>query len=264
MATSETLESTLFFKPTLLTKFRLFDPLDSSVDHSIAEAVRNSPRVLLCVGPSRLGADTLARLPELKIVVGSSAGIDHIDLDECKRRGIVLTNAGDVFSADVADYAVGMLIDVLRKVNAGDRFVRQGFWAEGAEFQLGSKLGGKRIGIVGIGSIGCLTAERLKAFGCAILTTQGRKGHQCHFNITSVVELAENNGTLIVCCALTDETFHIINRDVMRALGKGGVIINVGRGHLVDEKELVKSLVEGELCGAGLDVFENEPHVPVE
>ncbi|CAM8944579.1 unnamed protein product [Rhodiola kirilowii] len=255
----------LFFKPRLLTKFRLFDPLDSSVDQSIAEAVYNSARVLLCVGPSRLASDTLELLPELKVVVGSSAGIDHIDLDECKRRGIAVTNAGDAFSADVADYAVGMLIDVLRKVNAGDRFVRQGLWAKGAEFQLGSKLGGKRIGIVGLGSIGFLTAKRLKAFGCTIAYNSRKEKPSLPFQYyPSVVELAENSDALIVCCALTDETFHIINKEVTGALGKDGVIINVGRGHLIDEKELVKSLVEGDLGGAGLDVFENEPHVPVE
>uniref|UniRef100_A0A7N0UPQ8 D-isomer specific 2-hydroxyacid dehydrogenase NAD-binding domain-containing protein n=1 Tax=Kalanchoe fedtschenkoi TaxID=63787 RepID=A0A7N0UPQ8_KALFE len=254
----------VFFKTRLLTKFRLFDPLSPSEDSDV-DALRNSARVLLCVGPSRVTADTLAQLPELRVVVGSSAGIDHIDLDECKRRGIAVTNAGDAFSADVADYAVGMLIGVLRKVNAGDRFVRRGMWLQGSDFQLGSKVGGKRIGIVGLGSIGYLIAKRLKAFGCAIAYNSRKEKPSVPFQYyRNVVELAEDSEVLIVCCALTDETYHIINKDVMRALGKDGVIINVGRGNLVDEDELVKALLQGELGGAGLDVFENEPGVPEE
>lgn len=158
-----------------------------------------------------------------------------------------------------------MLIDVWRKINAGDRFVRRGLWNHGTEPQLGSKVGGKKVGIVGLGSIGYLTATRLKAFGCTIAYNSRKEKPLVPFQFyQNVVELAENCDALIVCCALTDETHHIINKDVMRALGKDGVIINVGRGQLIDEKELVKALVDGELGGAGLDVFENEPVVPEE
>lgn len=127
------------------------------------------------------------------------------------------------------------------------------------------QFGGKQIGIVGLGSIGSLTATRLTAFGCIIAYNSRKEKPSVPFQFyRSVVELAENSDALIVCCALTDETRHIICKDVMRALGKGGVIINVGRGPLIDEKELVKALVDGEIGGAGLDVFENEPRVPEE
>lgn len=121
------------------------------------------------------------------------------------------------------------------------------------------------MGIVGLGSIGSEIAERLEAFGCRISYNSRRRKQSVSFPyFSSVYDLAAENDVIIVCCALTDETHHLINRDVLLALGKEGVIINVGRGALVDEKELVRCLVQGEVGGAGLDVFENEPHVPQE
>lgn len=130
---------------------------------------------------------------------------------------------------------------------------------------MGSKLGGKRVGIVGLGSIGLEVAKRLEAFGCIILYNSRRKKANISYPFYSnVCELAANSNALIICCALTDETRHMINKEVMKALGKEGVIINIGRGAIIDEKELVQCLVQGEIGGAGLDVFENEPDVPKE
>lgn len=127
------------------------------------------------------------------------------------------------------------------------------------------QLGGKRVGIVGLGSIGAEIAKRLASFGCAISYNSRRKKPSVPFPwYKNVYDLAINTDILIVCCALTEETRHIINKDVMTALGKEGVMINVGRGALIDEKVLVQLLVRGELGGAGLDVFENEPDVPDE
>ncbi|XVF51594.1 hypothetical protein PTKIN_Ptkin04bG0196700 [Pterospermum kingtungense] len=127
------------------------------------------------------------------------------------------------------------------------------------------QLGGKRVGIVGLGSIGTEIAKRLESFGCAISYNSRKKKPYVHFPWhKNVYDLAINSDILVVCCALTEETHHMINKDVMTALGKEGVIINVGRGALIDEKELVQLLVIGELGGAGLDVFENEPDVPEE
>lgn len=127
------------------------------------------------------------------------------------------------------------------------------------------QLGGKRVGIVGLGSIGSETAKRLVSFGCSIAYySRKEKPHIPYAYYTNVHSLAANSDILILCCALTEGTRHIINKDVMLALGKEGIIINVGRGDLVDEKELAAHLVKGEIGGAGLDVFENEPKVPDE
>lgn len=127
------------------------------------------------------------------------------------------------------------------------------------------KLGGKRIGIVGLGSIGSEVAKRLLPFGCSIVYNSRKKKPSVPFPyFANVYELAVNSDALVVCCALTEETHHIIDKDVLMALGKEGVLVNVGRGALVNEKELVRALIREELGGAGLDVFEDEPNVPKE
>lgn len=127
------------------------------------------------------------------------------------------------------------------------------------------QLRGKKIGILGLGNIGSEIAQRLEAFGCSISYHSRRKKPSVPYQYFSDVhDLATNCECLMVCCTLTEETRHIIDREALLALGKGGVVINVGRGPLVNEKNLVKCLMEGEIGGAGLDVFENEPEVPLE
>ncbi|KAJ9173505.1 hypothetical protein P3X46_016628 [Hevea brasiliensis] len=246
--------------------FILLDPADSQEPtSSFLSTYAQSVRALLCVGYSTITSETLSLLPSLELIVACSAGVDHIDLQECHRRGIAITNASVAFAEDVADLAVGLLIDVLRKISGADRFVRGGLWPVMGDYPLGSKLGGKRVGIVGFGSIGSEVAKRLVAFGCSIAYNSRRRKPSVPFPYHANVRgLAADSDILILCCALTEETHHMINEGVMTSLGKEGVIINVGRGSLIDEKELVQFLVQGKIGGAGLDVFENEPDVPKE
>ncbi|KAL4347337.1 hypothetical protein GQ457_17G021400 [Hibiscus cannabinus] len=255
-----------FFKSQLQAHFHLLDPLDSSEPtHSFLSRHAPSVLALLCVGATPISSGTLSLLPSLKLVVASSAGFDHIDLQECRRRGITVTTAGQAFSEDVADFAVGLLIDVLRRMSAGDRYVRSGSWVTKGAYPLGAKLSGKRIGIVGLGRIGSEVAKRLVAFGCSIAYCSRKEKPLVPYAYHSTVdELAKNSDALILCCSLTKETHHMIDHGVMEALGKEGVIINVGRGGLIDEKELVKFLVQGRIGGAGLDVYEDESLVPPE
>ncbi|KAL0331343.1 UNVERIFIED_CONTAM: Glyoxylate/hydroxypyruvate reductase HPR3 [Sesamum angustifolium] len=235
----------LFFLPVLRTKYTVLDPFADPPDPSFP-TLSKSARVMLCFGPKPVTSEDLDRYPSLEYILGTSAGINNFDLAACRRRGIRLSSAGDVFSVDVADYAVGLAIDVLRRVSAADRFVRAGSWPVQNEYTLGSKV-----------------AKRFEAFGCSIAyNSRKQKPHVSYTYYANVKNLASNVDVLIVCCALTNETHRIINKDVMTALGKTGVIVNVGRGPLIDEKELVELLVRGEIGGAGLDVFENEPHVP--
>jgi len=118
---------------------------------------------------------------------------------------------------------------------------------------------------VGLGSIGSRIATRLEAFGCSIAyNSRKKKPHVPFPYYENVHDLATNSDVLIIGCGLTNETHHMINKDIMTALGKEGVIVNVGRGALIDEKELVQFLVRGDIGGAGLDVYENEPVVPRE
>ncbi|KAI3711337.1 hypothetical protein L2E82_41345 [Cichorium intybus] len=123
-------------------------------------------------------------------------------------------------------------------------------------------LGGKRVGIVGLGNIGSRVATRLKAMGCLVSYTSRQKKPFTPFTFyANVLQLASNSDALILCCALTNNTRHMISNTVLRALGKTGVIVNVARGAIINEVELVRSLVQGDIGGAGLDVFENEPNV---
>ncbi|XP_057978357.1 glyoxylate/hydroxypyruvate reductase HPR3-like [Malania oleifera] len=224
-----------------------------------------SVRAALCSGESPITAEILRWLPSLRFIVTTSAGLNHIDLPECRRRGIAVANAGTVFSAEVADTAVGLLLDVLRKVSAANRYVRAGLWKISGDYPLGSKIGGKRVGIVGLGSIGLEVAKRLQAFGCIILYNSRKKKPPVSYPYySSVCELAADSDVLVICCALTSQTRHMIDKEVLLALGKNGVIINIGRGAVIDEKELVQCLMQGDIAGAGLDVFENEPSVPKE
>ncbi|XP_030520152.2 glyoxylate/hydroxypyruvate reductase HPR3-like [Rhodamnia argentea] len=256
---------TLLNRP-LPDNFHFLKPWESSLPlHDfLSSADARSAEAILTSGGAPVTADMLRRLPEVRLVVTTSAGLNHIDLAECRRRGIAIASAGDVYSEEVADLAVGLLIDVLRKVSAGDRYVRQGLWSSEGDFAHGSKLGGKRAGVVGLGRIGLEVAKRLEAFGCAVLYNSRKKKPVLYPFYSDVRELATNCDVLVICCGLNEQTHHMINREVLLALGKGGVIVNIGRGSIIDEKDMVQLLVQGELGGAGLDVFENEPNVPEE
>lgn len=137
-----------------------------------------------------------------------------------------------------------------------------GFGVCGSDNNGKRKLTGKKVGIVGLGKIGLEVAHRLEAFDTIIsYNSRSKKPFVSYPFYSSVLELATDSNVIVLCCALNDQTRHMINREVLLALGKGGVIVNVARGALIDEKELVKCLIQGEIGGAGLDVFDNEPLV---
>ncbi|KAL6650224.1 hypothetical protein ACP70R_009149 [Stipagrostis hirtigluma subsp. patula] len=255
----------------LRQRFRVLDSFASGQPIpaflAAAAAATDPPRAAVVVagGVVRVDAAFLDAVPSLRCVVNTGTGVDHVDLHECARRGVAVANSGTVYSVDVADHAVGMLIDLLRRVSAAERFVRRGLWPVQGDYPLGSKLGGKRVGIIGLGSIGSLIAKRLQAFGCVIYYNSRRPKDSVSYKyFPNVLDLASESDVLIVACALNKETRHIINKDVLESLGKDGIIINIGRGANIDEPELIKALKEGRIAGAGLDVFENEPKVPAE
>ncbi|KAK6153652.1 hypothetical protein DH2020_013291 [Rehmannia glutinosa] len=227
-------------------------------------SARYADSVKAVVGNTKLGADSalIDSLPRLEIVASYSVGLDKIDLNKCKERGIRVTNTPDVLTDDVADVAIGLALATFRKICASDGFVRRGLWRNG-DFKLATKFSGKSMGIVGLGRIGSAIAKRASAFGCTISYHSRTKKQNTNYTYYSnIVDLAANSQILVVACALTEETRHIVNREVIDALGPKGILINIGRGPHVDECELVSALREGRLGGAGLDVFENEPDVP--
>lgn len=129
------------FDDVLTRRFRFLKPWESPLPLAeFLSAHADAARVLICSGLAPVDAATIARLPRLELVVATSVGVNHVDLVECRRRGIAVTNVGGAFSEDAADYAVGLLIDVLRRVSAADRFVRAGQWPVNGDYPLGSKV----------------------------------------------------------------------------------------------------------------------------
>jgi hydroxypyruvate reductase 2 len=223
-----------------------------------------SASIRAVVGSATAGADAelIDALPRLEIVACFSVGLDKVDLGKCKEKGIRVSNTPDVLTDDVADLAIGLMLTTLRRICESDQYVRSGLWKRG-DFKLTTKFSGKTVGIIGMGRIGMAIAKRAEAFSCPVsYYSRSQKPDTKYKYFPSVVELASNCHILVVACPLTAETRHIINREVIDALGPKGVLINIGRGPHVDESELVSALVEGRLGGAGLDVFENEPEVP--
>jgi lactate dehydrogenase-like 2-hydroxyacid dehydrogenase len=255
-----------YLEEELTKKFTLLKLWTASPDKTqFIETHKNTIRAV--VGNSFVGADVelIESLPKLEIVSSFSVGLDKVDLVKCKEKGIRVTNTPDVLTDDVADLAIGLILAVLRRLCESDRYVRDGKWKTKGDFRLTTKFTGKSVGIIGLGRIGTSIATRAEAFSCPIsYYSRTQKTDVNYKYYPTVLELASNSQILIVACPLTEETRHIINREVINALGPKGVLINIGRGPHVDEPELVSALLEGRLGGAGIDVFENEPHVPEE
>ncbi|KAF3323882.1 glyoxylate/hydroxypyruvate reductase HPR3-like protein [Carex littledalei] len=258
-------------RPPVLVLLSLSDAWSSALSAKFTIIPPSSPlststrAVLISGSVNRVDSTLLDQYPSLRCVVTTSAGVNTINLEECRRRGVLVANVGETYSNDVADYAVGLLIDAFRRLTMSDRYLRNGLWVSRGDYPLGSKLGGKRVGIVGLGSIGSAIAKRLEAFGCKISYFSRKPKPTANYKyVPNIIDLATKSDVLVVSCSLTKETHHIINKQVLQALGKEGIIINIGRGAHIDEPELVRSLVQGEIKGVGLDVFENEPNVPKE
>ncbi|CAL5196222.1 unnamed protein product [Lathyrus oleraceus] len=254
-------------EPLYSHKFNFLNPKSSGLPlQQFMLANHHDPSTIsaiLCSGLFLVSADVISLFPSLRLIVSTSAGTDRIDLQECRRRGIQVAGSGGALSEDVADAAVALLIDVMRKITAADRYLRtRPNHSDAWDFPLGNKLSGKRVGIVGLGNIGIEVAKRLESFNCTIMYhSKHQKPSISYPFYSNVIDLATSSDALVVCCALNNQTRHMINKDVLLALGKEGFIVNVGRGGLIDEKQLIKCLKEGEIGGAGLDVYENEPHV---
>ncbi|THU57403.1 hypothetical protein C4D60_Mb03t03160 [Musa balbisiana] len=256
-----------YLESELARRYKVFRLWESPPERRQDFIRANAAAIRAVVGNSKAGADadTIDALPRLEIVACFSVGLDKVDLAKCRERGIRVTNTPDVLTDDVADLAIGLAIAVLRRLCQADRYVRSGAWLSKGDYKLTTRFSGKTIGIIGLGRIGLAIAKRAEAFGCPIsYYSRSEKPNTNYKYYSNLVDLAANCHVLVVACSLTEETYHIVNREVLDALGPKGVLVNIGRGPHVDEPELVAALREGRLGGAGLDVFEQEPYVPEE
>ncbi len=217
---------------------------------------------IICHPGQKISKNLIENLPNLEIISSNGVGFDHIDLTAAKARGVIVCNTPDLVTNDTADTAIALLLNVARRFVEADAYVRIGKWASEGDIGLGHRLGGKTLGIVGLGRIGQAIAKRAEAFGCQIKYT-GRAPKDVPYEfISNLRELSQVSDFLILSCAATPETKGLIDLDVLEALGKRGFLINVSRGSVVNEEDLLIALRNRAIAGAGLDVFANEPHVP--
>lgn len=219
-------------------------------------------RVVVTTGRTGVRADTMDRFPCLAAIVHFGVGYDTTDAAAAWRRGIAVSNTPDVLTDCVADTAVGLVLDVMRGLSAADRFVRSGDWARGS-FPLARKVTGSKVGILGLGRIGSAVARRLAAFDARIsYHSRTPKPGVAWPYFDSVSGLASAVDVLVVTAAGGEGSRHLVDADVLAALGPVGFLVNVARGSVVDEDALVAALEADRIAGAGLDVFADEPHVP--
>jgi glyoxylate reductase len=207
--------------------------------------------------------------PALKLIANFGAGVDHIDLAAAQERDIIVTNTPGVLTEDTADMVMALILSVPRRVAEGEKLVRSGQWTGWAPTgMLGHRIGGKRLGIVGMGRIGQAVAARARAFGLTVHYHNRRrlpKAVEGPLEATwwpTLDAMLERMDIVSLNCPETPETHHLINAARLARMQRHATLINVARGTLIDEAALIEALTSGRIAGAGLDVFEHEPEVP--
>lgn len=206
-----------------------------------------------------LPARVVDSLPQLKFVSSFGVGFDALDKDALLRRGARVGYTPGVLDDCVADMAFALLLDATRGLSASDRFVRSGGWSQG-RFGIHTRASGKRLGIFGMGRIGSTVARRASGFDMDVAYHNRRPVEGSpHQYLPSLLELARWADILVITAAGGDGTRHLVNAEVLAALGPQGFLVNVARGSVVDEAALAEALQHQRIAGAGLDVFEDEP-----
>jgi lactate dehydrogenase-like 2-hydroxyacid dehydrogenase len=221
-------------------------------------------RALATFGPAGADAALMDALPKLEIISNFGVGVDAIDLDAAKQRKIIVTNTPDVLNDCVADTAMALTVNVMRRFPQAEGYLRAGSWRAKGAYPLTTSLGGKIMGILGLGRIGEAIAKRAQAFGMKIRYHNRRKKDVAYPYDGDAVALAKNSDVLMIVTPGGPETEKLVNAKVLDALGPEGYLVNIARGSVVDEPVLLRYLQERKIAGAGLDVFADEPRVPPE
>jgi len=265
-------------KPDLIVTTKIYAPTQERLDrefacHKLHEAAdrdallkKLAPRVrgLATFGPAGADAALMDALPKLEIISNFGVGVDAIDLDAAKKRRIIVTNTPEVLNDCVADTAMALAVNVMRKFPRAEAYLRAGRWAAKGAYPLATSLGGKTMGILGLGRIGEAIAQRAQAFGMQIRYHNRKKKDVAYPYDADAVALAKSSDVLMVVTPGGPQTENLVNAKVLDALGPEGYLVNIARGSVVDEPVLLKYLQEKKIAGAGLDVFADEPRVPPE
>ncbi len=223
-----------------------------------------APRIrALVVTQVRVDDAYMAQFPKLEIITSFGVGYDHIDAKAAAARGIVVAHTPGVLDAETADTGFGLLLNAVRRFPASEIYLREGRWPKQGAFPLSASLRGRTMGVLGLGRIGKEIAQRALAFGVEVVY-HGRKAQPDapYLYYPSLLAMAKAVDILMVAAPGGADTRHIVNAEVLEALGDNGVLVNIARGSLVDDEALVAALKQRKILAAGLDVFAHEPQVP--
>ncbi|SES43261.1 Lactate dehydrogenase [Tranquillimonas rosea] len=262
-------------KPAILRAAKLSDQTNAELEaafevHDLPSDATRASAMLDEVGPQLRGialrktvvdAALLDRLPGLEIISSYSAGLENVDIDTARSRGIEIANTSHILAEEVANLALGQILGVTRDIHNADRYVRDGKWPD-APYPLQVSLQGMEVGIVGFGQIGQAVARRLEAVGASVsYSGPRRKPVDLPYHATPL-ELAQACRIVVLTCPLTPETRGIADARFFEAIGPGGWVVNISRGAILDEAALIDVLSRDAIAGAALDVFAEEPEVP--
>ncbi len=271
-------------KPLVIVTRKLPDPIEtrmmelfesrlSADDHPMTRdellAAAQQADVLVPTVTDRIDAELIgAAGPRLKLIASFGTGTDHIDLAAARAKNITVTNTPGVLTEDTADMTMALILAVSRRLVEGERLVRRGRWLGwGPTLMLGQRLGGKRLGIVGMGRIGQAVARRARGFGLSIHYHNRRRVPESveqELEATyweSLDQMLARMDVISVNCPHTPATYHLLSARRLKLLRPHATLVNTSRGEVIDEEVLTRMLAAREIAGAGLDVFEHEPAV---
>jgi lactate dehydrogenase-like 2-hydroxyacid dehydrogenase len=232
----------------------------------LIDGARGAQAIMPC-HTEHFSADVFERLPaEVRIIANFSVGFDHVDIEAAKKKGVVVTNTPDVLSDATAELTMMLMIGAARRASEGERLVREGKWTDWSPaFMVGTQVTGKRLGILGMGRVGQVVAKRARGFDMRIHYHDIRrlppeKEEEAVFHET-VEDLLPQCDFLTLHCNVTPLTRGLMNAERFRLLPDGAILVNAARGAIVDDDALVEALRSGRLRAAGIDAYNNEPHV---
>ena len=231
----------------------------------VPESVRDKIDIVVTTGGSGAKADLINGLPNLGIIACWGTGYENVDLNAAAARGVKVTYSPGANAASVADLAVALMLDSIRRVSFCDRFVRSGEWDDPASQRPQRMKGvtGRKVGVLGLGEIGWKIAKRLDAFETEVCYHNRRLRPDAPWRyFDKLIDMARHCDVLMVALRADASNRRIVNAEILDALGPDGHVVNITRGSVIDEPALIAALQDGRIAGAGLDVFEREPHVP--
>jgi lactate dehydrogenase-like 2-hydroxyacid dehydrogenase len=230
---------------------------------ALAKEVAPKVRAIATSAPEGADRALIESLPKLEIISSFAVGVDPIDLKCAKERGITVTNTAGVLTDCVADLGMALILAIMRRVVHADAYVRSGDWVSKGTMALTTSLGGKKLGVVGLGRIGMALAKRAESFGMQIQYQNRRKRDDVSYPwFADAASLAKASDVLALVVPGGAETKNMIDAKVLDALGPKGFLVNIARGSVVDEPALIAALKDRRIAGAALDVFAAEPRQP--